>query len=405
MPNPIGEAAKKAAGAANLFRMPSPPRPNWQRKAAEFGFKFHTMHGQAYWDESAYYQFTLKQIEQDIEDPTVEIHQMCLDVVDRVVGNEQLLTQFKIPEKFWDMLATSWQTQQPSLYSRLDFCYQGNGPAKLYENNADTPTSLYESGFWQWLWLQDLVDNNQLARNADQFNSLQEKLIHRLAEIANYYGEDTIHFASCKDTDEDRGTVQYLQDCAAEAGLTNPFVFIEDIGIANEGCFTDLQDKPITTLFKLYPWEFMQREEFGDYIESSEANWIEPIWKSVLSNKALMPMLWKLHKGHPNLLPSYFEHELNLASESKLVKKPIYSREGANISVIENGNTLLEADGPYGEEGYIYQAYCALPQFDDNFTLIGSWLVNDQSAGISVREDTNLITQDLSRYLPHVILG
>lgn len=363
------------------------------------------MHGQPYWDESAYYQFTLKQIEQDLEDPTVEIHQMCLDVVDRVVNSEKLLQQFQIPKQYWQMIADSWQAQEPSLYSRLDFCYHGNGPAKLYENNADTPTSLYESGFWQWLWLQDLVDTNQLARNADQFNSLQEKLIHRLADIARYYKVDMIHFSSCKDTDEDRGTVQYLQDCAAEAGLSNPFVYIEDIGIAKEGCFTDLGDNPIATLFKLYPWEFMQREEFGDYIQSSETNWIEPIWKSILSNKALMPMLWKLHKGHPNLLPAYFEDELALASEAKLVKKPIYSREGANISIIENGKTLVEAHGPYGEEGFIYQAYFPLPRFENNHTLIGSWLVDDQAAGISVREDTSEITQDLSRYLPHVILG
>ncbi|MEP2603272.1 MAG: glutathionylspermidine synthase family protein, partial [Paraglaciecola sp.] len=102
--------------------------------------------------------------------------------------------------------------------------------------------------------------------------------------------------------------------------------------------------------------------------------------------------------------PSYFEDELSLATESKLVKKPIYSREGANVSIIENGETVLQATGPYGEEGFIYQAYSALPQFSDNHTLIGSWLVDDKAAGISVREDKSSITQDMSRYLPHIIL-
>jgi glutathionylspermidine synthase len=133
-------------------------------------------------------------------------------------------------------------------------------------------------------------------------------------------------------------------------------------------------------------------------------NWLEPIWKSILSNKALMPMLWKLFPHHPNLLPAYFEDELSKATETKLVKKPIFSREGANISVIEDGKTVLHADGPYGEEGFIYQAYYPLPQFGNNHTLIGSWLVNDQAAGISVREDSSAITQDGSRYVPHIIL-
>ena len=179
---------------------------------------------------------------------------------------------------------------------------------------------------------------------------------------------------------------------------------IEDIGLGESGDFTDLLDQPLHTLFKLYPWEFMQREEFAPHIHNAQVNWLEPMWKSILSNKALMPMLWKMFPNHPNLLPAWFEDELHLACESKIVKKPIFSREGANISVIQQGNTLLHADGPYGEEGYIYQAWHPLPQFADNYTLIGSWLVNDQPAGISIREDKQAITQDLSRYLPHIIL-
>ncbi|TRY29550.1 glutathionylspermidine synthase family protein [Aliiglaciecola sp. M165] len=388
-----------------MFRLPSQPRANWQQKAQSFGFHFHTMYGEPYWDESAYYQFTLKQIERDLEDPTEEIHQMCLEVVEQVVRDEALMARFQIPETFWQPIADSWNIRAPSLYSRLDFAYDGSGHAKLYENNADTPTSLYESGFWQWLWLQDKVDSNQLARNADQFNSLQEKLINQFAQIAQFYKSDVFHFACCQDTVEDRGTVQYLQDCAAEAGLDVPFVFIEQIGIDETGRFTDHQDLQIDTLFKLYPWEFMQREEFGEYIIESETNWIEPLWKSVLSNKALMPMLWKTFKGHPNLLPAFFEDEKHHCDSAKVVKKPIFSREGANVSILQDGKIAQSADGPYGEEGFIYQAFHPLPQFDKNYTLIGSWLVNDKPAGISVREDSSLITQDMSRYLPHIILG
>ncbi|WP_340679136.1 glutathionylspermidine synthase family protein [Paraglaciecola sp.] len=387
-----------------MLRINIQERHNWRKKAEEFGFTFHTLQGEPYWDESAYYQFNLQQIEQDIEEPTLEIHQQCLAVVDKVVKDDELLQKFQIPREFWQPIADSWHSKTPSLYSRLDFAYHGKGPAKLYENNADTPTSLYESGFWQWLWLEDQVNAGKLSKQADQFNSLQEKLIHQLAHIADFYGIDSLHFACCKDTIEDRGTVQYLQDCASEAGLVSPFVFIEDIGLSDCGRFTDLQDHVIDTLFKLYPWEFMQREEFAPAIVPAGVNWIEPLWKSVLANKALLPMLWKMFPNHPNLLPSYFEDELSLATETKLIKKPLFSREGANISLLERGKTIIDGQGPYGEEGYIYQAYYPLPTFGNNHTLIGSWLVNDQPAGISIREDSSPITQDLSRYLPHIIL-
>ena len=73
--------------------MPIKERENWQEKAIEYGFKFHTLYGEKYWDETAYYQFSLEQIEEGLEKPTEEIHQMCLHVVDKVVSDERLMNR------------------------------------------------------------------------------------------------------------------------------------------------------------------------------------------------------------------------------------------------------------------------------------------------------------------------
>ena len=392
-----------------MLRIPCPERPGWRQLAEEYGFKFYAMHGEPYWDETACYQFTLRQIEEHIEDPTLEVHQMCLAVVDAVVADEALLRQCRIPIEHWEWIRDSWLRREPSLYSRLDFAYDGKSPAKLYENNADTPTSLYESGFWQWLWLEHNVDRGILHRNADQFNSLQEKLIARLADIALAHPAETLYFSCCKDTEEDRGTVQYLEDCAIEAGIDTAFVYIEDVGEgeaeSGEVVFTDLDNRVISWMFKLYPWEFMLREAYSTLLAPAAVSWLEPPWKAILSNKALLPLLWRQFPGHPNLLPSYFEEDVARSKLSSYVKKPIFAREGSNVSIYREGREVHASGGPYGEEGFIYQAYAPLPKFGDNYTLIGSWLVDDQPAGISVREDKDLITQDLSRYLPHIILN
>ncbi|WP_338803848.1 glutathionylspermidine synthase family protein [Xenorhabdus griffiniae] len=377
-------------------------RPDWREKAAEFGFNFHTMYGQPYWSEDAYYQFTLDQIE-EIEDVTAELHQMCLQVVEKVVDSEELLTKFQIPKHCWEFIRSSWVTSQPSLYSRLDLAYDGKNPPKLLENNADTPTSLYESAFFQWIWLEDQMNAGNLPSNADQFNSLQEKLIERFAQLREKHGFGLLHMACCQDTEEDRGTIQYLQDCAAEAGIPTEFLFIEDIGLGEKGQFTDLQDQVISNLFKLYPWEFMLREMFSTKLADAGVRWLEPAWKSIISNKALLPMLWKMFPNHPNLLPAYFADERPSDMNSYVIK-PLFSREGANIRIIENGQEIASADGPYGEEGMIIQQFHALPKFAGNYALVGSWLVDDQSAGICIREDRELITQDLSRFYPHIIL-
>lgn len=391
-----------------MFRELCAERPDWKEQAEKFGFKFHTMYGDRYWDESAHYRFTLSQIEEGIENPTAAIHEMCLHAVSVVVQSDEWMRRFAIPEAQWAFIRESWERGDQSLYSRLDLAYDGKGPAKLYENNADTPTSLYETGFWQWLWLEQQVDAGVLSRSADQFNSLQDKLVNRFRELAVLCPERVLHFACCKDTEEDRGTVQYLEDCAKEAGIQTKFVYVEDIGMDAEHQFTDLDDQVITWMFKLYPWEFMFKEEYAQYLGKQDIRWVEPPWKSIISNKALLPLLWKLYPDHPNLLPAYYEDELDQVPEDMaLVKKPFFSREGANISFTDSKGVPTGeegTDGGYGAEGFIYQARHALPVFNGNHTLVGSWLIDDMPAGIALREDTVAITQDMSRFLPHVIM-
>ncbi|QUG74274.1 hypothetical protein GKQ23_04330 [Erwinia sp. E602] len=377
-------------------------RPDWREKANEYGFHFHTMHGEPYWCEDAYYEFTLQQIE-TLEDATAELHQMCLQAVDLVTGSEELLEKFRIPNHTWDFVRDSWKSGQPSLYSRLDLAWDGQSAPKLLENNADTPTSLYEAAFFQWIWLEDQLKAGKLPTGSDQFNSLQEKLIDRFSELHQQHGFSWLHFACCRDTDEDRATIQYLQDCATEAGLPSEFLYMDEIGLGERGQFTDVHDQVIGNMFKLYPWEFMLREIFSTKLADAGVRWLEPGWKSIISNKAMLPLLWKMFPDHPNLLAAYFAED-NVPHMDKYVVKPLFSREGANIRIVENGKEIARADGPYGEEGMIVQQFHPLPKFGDSYTLIGSWLVNDQPAGIGIREDRELITQDLSRFYPHTFV-
>lgn len=72
-------------------------RPDWRDKATEYGFNFHTMYGEPYWCEDAYYKLTLAQVEK-LEDVTAELHQMCLKVVERVIASDELMTKFRIPK-------------------------------------------------------------------------------------------------------------------------------------------------------------------------------------------------------------------------------------------------------------------------------------------------------------------
>ncbi len=378
------------------------PRDNWRAIAEEHGFTFHTPDGERYWDEAHAYRFTLREIENGLEDPAEELEQMCFDVVERAVANEQVLRRLAVPEMFWGYVADSWRNRERNLYGRMDFRYDGNGPAKLYEYNADTPTALYESAIFQWVWLEQAMEQGLIPGGADQFNSLHERLIDALGR----FGIDgPLHLACARDSDEDLGTVEYLEDCARQAGLTTQRLFIEEVGLAEDGRFADLDDDPIRWLFKLYPWEWLMEEEFGSRIPNSGVRFIEPGWKAVLSNKGLLALLWEMFEGHPNLLPTFFEDDPKAAALGGCyVRKPLFSREGANVTFVENGRAAEGLDGPYGAEGFIRQAPAPLPSFDGRRPMCGVWLVASEPAGLCIREDTGAVTTDDACFVPHFIL-
>jgi glutathionylspermidine synthase len=379
-------------------------RTGWRALAEELGFDFHTIDGQAYWDESAYYAFDLRQIEHALEAPTEELHQMALALVDEVVASEQLLAQLAIPRAYWDWIAQSWRGPRLHLYGRLDLAYAGQGPAKLYELNYDTPTSLYESAFFQWLWLEQQIARKGLPAGADQFNSLQEKLVVRFTQLAAHL-HAPLYFSAVQDSAEDQATVSYLRDCAEQAGLAHAVIAIENIGLSADGRFTDLGDALIGSLFKLYPIEAMLAESFGPHLPGSGLQLIEPPWKIILSNKGVLPLLWERHRGHPNLLEARFcAQPASGDPAAGWVRKPFFSREGANVLLTTPEGKTLRTAGPYGDGPMIEQAWHPTPSFEGRHALIGSWVVGDQAAGIGIREDASPITQNSSRFVPHAIL-
>jgi glutathionylspermidine synthase len=378
-------------------------RPNWRARADELGFVFHGESGEKYWDESAYLAFSLREIEQDIEAPTREIEEMCFAFVGRAVADEEILRRLAIPPAFWELIASSWREKHKNLYGRLDLAYDGSGPAKLLEYNADTPTSLYEASVFQWVWLEDMLGAKALPASADQYNSVHERLIAAWPQVVA--GGARLHLASVSDSMEDRGTVAYLADVARQAGLDPIVLAMEDIGLTGEGRFVDLDEKPIETIFKLYPWEWLFREPFGAHIPRAGTRFVEPPWKALVSNKGLLAYLWAMEPGHPNLLPAYFEGDPGASAlQGDVARKPIYSREGANVEVRRGGQLVDRVEGGYGAEGYVLQQAVSIPHLGGGYVVLGSWLVASEPCGLGVRESDAPITGNDARFLPHVIL-
>jgi glutathionylspermidine synthase len=385
-----------------MQRIPVSERPDLARAAAEHGLEYDAGEGVTGWDESAYYQFTGRQIEEDLGTPAEELEGFCFEVVERAVNDETVLRRLTIAEPFWDYLADSWRGGGKNLIGRMDFSYDGKEPAKLLEYNADTPTALYESAVFQWEWLEQAAQEGLIPQTCDQFNDVHEAIVESFSRLDL---EGLSHFACNMDIEDDKGTLEYMEECAKEAGLKTRLLAMADIGLDDWGKFTDTEEEVITTLVKLYPWEWIMDEEFGLKVPASGVRFIEPPWKAILSNKGMLVLLWEMFEGHTNLLPAYFEDDPAADQlAGTYVRKPLLGRQGANIQMFRDGALQFASDGPYGDGAHIVQGCQPLPDMDGKFPLLGLWLIASKAAGLCIREDRTLITGTDASVVPHVIL-
>ena len=353
-----------------MRRMQSRPRNGWELEVEALGLTWHTHDdGTPYWDESAYYVFSAAQVD-ELEQATNDLHQLCLQAVEHVVAHDRFadigISPIAVP-----LIQRSWREKAPSLYGRFDLAYDGSGPPKLLEYNADTPTSLLEAAVIQWYWLE------AQHPHLDQFNSLWEAVVARWSALkaAHFLGGETLAMAYAgPEGGEDHMTVTcMMQETAKEAGIASQALPIKQIGWNTVRGFVGADDRPLRTIFKLFPWEWLWSDPFSAHLTAAydATRWIEPPWKLILSSKGLLALLWELFPNHPNLLETYSGTPKTMR---EYVRKPFFSREGANVSIMQSGGTLEESLGTYAADQWVYQAYCPLPDFNGRHPVIGSWI-------------------------------
>ena len=410
-----------------MFRLNFAVRPNWRKSIEKYGYLNHLFQDAkvAYWVEQLEQPFCFHFTPLEVNllyRATRALHHLCLAMVEKIVespNRTEYLRLLKIPEPFWSAIAISWQRESPEdhyLYGRFDLIL-ANDQVKVLEFNADTPTFLWEC-VYQWIWFEDLKKEGILPTQTDQFNSIDISLKQRFKTIGKAYALDDsgaiLHFLVTREAPEDVDTVLFMMSMAHEVGITSKLVYLDEFGIDQEGYPVDADGWRIFCLFKLYPWENLFTEiaqlncwGFVERLKSGQVRVIEPLWKSLLSNKGIWALLWQEFPLSRYLLPTYFEEDSSKAAEtlrqSVYVRKPLLGREGASVSIIDPDpliNTLQERQSDYGQEGFILQQFCPPPDFAGYYPVIGSWFIDD-ACGMGVRADKSLITGNSSLFVPH----
>lgn len=429
-------------------------RPNWEGLIKEQGLTYWRTEMpdstiKSYWREGPHYTFTSAEIEEMYADAET-IFQMLIDAGEYIIERPDLMRRMGIPDFAHEQVITSWNRHVKiegeehdfgSVYGRYDVAFGGHTGdprtrrLRLLEFNADTPTSLVESAICQWSY------HKQTGQGEDQWNGIYESLVdawkRNLAHIEALLGHKPIVHFVCSGEDvsgEDVKNLQCLQSACEKAGYETKALYIEQLYYNElDGRFYDSEHGGLhlDVVFKLYPWEMMVREKWGEVAfrdmsrvgeRSPDDNtyiggtvWIEPPYKMLWSNKAILAVLWQLFGDDPEksqlLLPAYFADEKPDWMTS-YVKKPIFSREGASLEIVIDDQIVEETEGIYGSEGFVAQQYVPLPNFpspnpdgstQDNHPVLGIWMIDGEPQGLCIRESEGRVTDNLSCFAPHVI--
>ena len=257
-----------------------------------------------YWQEGVVYGFSETEIDR-IQEATQELHDISVEMVGAIVKSGDYPEYFNLNEIEIPLIEQSWNRKDISLYGRFDLAFGENNELKMLEYNGDTPVSILECSPGQWNYLEQLKTLPDGSAFPDvlrtQYNLIDETLIETWQK--HFSPGQLVHFASSGGfRHEDFGNLVYLMDTALRAGLNPKELQVEDIGLMPNNTFVDLQDEHIANCFKLYPWEWITSAQFGRNVIDAPTKWLEPAWKMLLSNKAMLIKLWEMFPNHPNLL-------------------------------------------------------------------------------------------------------
>ena len=270
-----------------------------------------------------------------LEAAAAELHARCLDAVEHIVTHNRL-AQLAIPEAWRERVARSWRAKELSLFGRFDFAYDGNGPAE-----APRVQRRYADGA-----ARSVGRAVALARAEDPARRIPTPTSStRCTRSSSRAGARSrsrgrrarrVHFTCAGDSEEDRQSRLPARRRDARRRRRRASSRSRTIGwdADRRRASSTSDNEEIRVLCKLYPWEWLAAESFGPHLLRSTLRVIEPAWKMLLSNKGMLPILWELFPDHPNLLPAYFEPG---ASPATTCKKPLLSREGANVTIHRSG--------------------------------------------------------------------
>ncbi len=375
----------------------------------EIGFSWHTDDDNSKYVANELVNVTPVEAEAYYE-AVNELYDMYATAAQHVIDNN-LFFDLGIPFNLIDAIKKSWDNDVHwHLYGRFDLAGGIDGhPIKLIEFNADTPTALFETAVLQWALLKsNAMDEEQ------QFNNIHEALCDNFRRLITLFDDPQtfeehydgwkILFSSMSGNAEEEQTVRLLQQMAIDAGFETGFEPLGGVKFDDEGIY-DSMDEPYEYWFKLFPWEDIAIDEvelctqLSTIMNNQKAIILNPAYTLLFQSKGMMKILCDLFPDSPYLLKTSFEPLTGI----KQVEKRMFGREGANVKILDETRTTLEANnGPYSNFKPIYQEYVEFPKDSKGNSYQAGVFFAYEACGLGFRRGGKIL-DNMSKFVGHIL--
>ena len=355
--------------------------------------------------------------------------------------------QMNMPPKILPFLNIPNALNLSTWLSRFDFVIDEGGALKVVEINADTPCGIIEAYYV-----------NQIAADSFGFENpnfgAEKKLSSFLRHIRQKISPPKINLASgifnrtrpfifsCfEDYPEDYGTTKYLMNLLKRESISGDVEFVSfyDLQVDADGILLP-DGRHASAIYRLHPMEILIEETATDgddlgvlfmqrYAENKFALF-NPPEAVIMQNKSFFALVWQIYLYsdyfsaeeraiiEKYLPPSFFDDDIKILAGGEYIKKPIWGREGRNISIVENQRTVYEnqIDAPdevvcRESDKFMYQQFIRTPKFEvqvdsgwlEGYITVSCFMLGAQPSAVYCRFSTNKIIGTEAYYVPLVV--
>lgn len=354
-----------------------------------------------------------------VKEASENLHRTFVETTGYVLKKKNGINKlFHISNKDWERISNNFnKTKNNAFYGRMDLGFSFNlNQIKIFEYNTGLCGDIYDTvDFQEAIFNHFFVNNPNRPTNYNEIiNSFHSgsKLLDQFAkgwkDLISDCKNKKIYFIHDDDKEEKLVLSSFFK--ALLNHNINFTIRVKGEGISYDkakGTLIDEStDEKVDILYKTQPWYIIFKElskskinPLYQFFVNKKTKIVEPMWKTVMGNKALLPFVYQRNKNNPYILPCSFDpFDECFGDDEYIIQKGLTSRGSMNTKKIKRSQIKKKIPD------VIYQKIFDGGKFKDAFYIMGSYVVRGQHGGMFIKKSTKMINDYSCNIIPTRIL-